>query len=211
MAKVEILQITPNAEKHIELSARHCYASEDKITENSHIGFLRGCIKRGHLSILSHAHASFRITGMSRACSHQMVRSVFIRYLQRSQRYNEEWKTLYVVPETIASHSEALKEFLRGQTIAQEVYYNLLQFGIPKEDARYSLTEATHTSMCIASTLQGFYDNLILRLNKAAQWEIKRIYQQIYQMLNTKCPNIFNKELLLMQPNRQLEFEQNNG
>lgn len=206
MSKVKLLQITPNAEKHIEMCARHCYASEDKITENSHVGFLRGCIKRGHLSVLSHAHVSFRITKMSRACSHQMVRACFIRYLQRSQRFNQESDSIFITPDSIAAHQEALQEFLYGQQIAKRVYTNLLHFGIPKEDARYSLTEATGTSMCISSTLQGFYDNLILRLGKGAQWEIKKIYQQIYAILNTECPNIFNSELLAIRPKINLDF-----
>lgn len=206
MSKVELLSITPDAAKHIELCARHCYASEDKITEDSYEGFLRGCIKRGHLSILSHACASFRISEMSRACSHQMVRAMFVRVLQRSQRYNKEINSLFVIPETIASNIDALDRFLYGQKIAQKVYSDLLDMGIPKEDARYSLTEATHTSMCITSTFQGFYDNLILRLGRTAQWEVKDIYGQIYKILNKECPSIFNEELLTHQAELCLDF-----
>ncbi len=71
--KIELLFITPNAEKLIETAGRTSYLSFDKQREGSEKKFIRMLIKRGHYSVLEHAYATFRISGVSRAFTHQLV------------------------------------------------------------------------------------------------------------------------------------------
>lgn len=85
--KVELLYITENSEKLIELAGRTCYDSSDKITDESSSKFVKMLINSGHESVLEHASATFRISGVSRALSHQLVRHRLASYSQRSQRY----------------------------------------------------------------------------------------------------------------------------
>ncbi len=49
-----------------------------------------GCWRAGHTSVLEHATVTFRINGISRACSHQLVRHRLASYVQESQRYYQE-------------------------------------------------------------------------------------------------------------------------
>jgi thymidylate synthase (FAD) len=203
MAKVELLQITENAEKHIELCTRTCYNSEKKITEDSYQTFLPSCIKRGHISILRHAMATFKISEISRAFSHEMVRHVFLSYLQRSQRYCDESNTFFIMfPETGDEYQQAYQKAL-------ETYKKLLKKD-KREIARMVLPNACATAMVVSSNLNGFYDFLRLRLQHAAQAEIRTVAKMIYTILHNHCPYIFNQELLLYQPKLNLEFPEDN-
>lgn len=51
--------------------------------------FIQKLIGMGHESVLEHASASFEVSGISRACSHQIVRHRLAAYSQESQRYVE--------------------------------------------------------------------------------------------------------------------------
>lgn len=84
---VELLTITPDAEKHIEACGRTCYKSFDKITDNSAGRFIQMLVKAGHESVIEHGVATFRISGVSRALTHQLVRHRVASFSQESQRY----------------------------------------------------------------------------------------------------------------------------
>ena len=45
------------------------------------------CFELGHMSVFEHVSATWRIEGISRACSHQLVRHRLASYCQQSQRY----------------------------------------------------------------------------------------------------------------------------
>jgi len=199
--KIELLSITPNAEKIIERCTRICYNSEDKTTDISHEKFLPGIIKRGHVSPLSFAHAVFHIQEISRACSHQLVRHAHLRYLQRSQRYCAENDPHYVIPEGIHE-----REFAKDMDHAWEGYRQMQEIGIKNEDARYILPNACETEMCVAGNFQAWFGFLKLRLGKHAQQEIRELAQLIYKELNYQCPDIFNQTNLLVQPKLNLDF-----
>ena len=64
-------------------------------------------IANGHMSVLEHASATFLISGISRACSHQLVRHRLASYTQASQRYIESDAT-FVVPDSIKQNQAAL-------------------------------------------------------------------------------------------------------
>jgi len=52
--------------KWIERAGRICYASEDKITEDSALPFIQNLIDKGHLSVLEHSEISIRMPWASR-------------------------------------------------------------------------------------------------------------------------------------------------
>jgi thymidylate synthase (FAD) len=209
---VVIQGLTPNAERHIEYCARFCYNTLDKMTNDSYKRFLPARLKQGHFSILSHAHCSFVITGISRACSHQLVRHAHLRYLQRSQRYCDESKDAFVTPNmqntasSIATCADAPS--LYGATVkdAFQAYRNLKFAGMKGEDARYVLPNACKTQIVVSGTLQGWWDFLRLRMGKHAQWEIRQIAQFVYSLLHEHMPTIFTPELLTVIPALNLEF-----
>ncbi len=107
--KVELLAITPDPELVIERAGRTCYQSQEKMTPETTAKFIRGIVKSGHHSVLEHAYATFRITGCSRAMTHQLVRHRFMAISQESQRYCDEKgmakRGYFVVPRAVREMS----------------------------------------------------------------------------------------------------------
>ena len=123
--KVVLLSITPNAERLIEDSGRTAYLSFDKQKSGSEKKFIRMVIKSGHLSVLEHAYATFRIKGGSRAFTHQLVRHRLCSYTQQSQRYVDEHEFSFIEPEAIKNNKEAQSIFLNFIIRVKELYAEL--------------------------------------------------------------------------------------
>ena len=183
--EVELLHLTPNAEEFIGRCASICYDSSQD--SGACVKRAAACVSKGHLATLRFAHATFKVKGISRACSHQFVRSKHLDFLQRSQRYcsekdvefitppNDEWELIY------QSHYRA----------SQLLYNELIKAGVKKEDARFVLPEATCTELIVTGNLQAWLDFINLRSGKEVQWEIRNVAREINRILMRECPNIF--------------------
>lgn len=188
---VELLSITHDAERIIEEAGRTAYQSFDKMTDDSATKFISMLIKRGHTSVLEHAVATFRISGVSRAFSHQLVRHRLASYTQKSQRYVSEDNFEYIVPESIKHNSDASEMFLDLMFKINEVYSNLQELGISNEDARFVLPNACNTEIVITTNFREWRHIIGLRTEKAAQWEIRGVCMEILTILQEKAPSCF--------------------
>jgi thymidylate synthase (FAD) len=182
--QVELWSITPNAEYLIERAGRVCYRSE---MSDSPDEFIRSLIRRGHESVIEHASATFYISGISRACSHQLVRHRLASYSQESQRYCEAGDWEPIIPPTV----EDLLTFFEAIEEAKQIYHKLRQAGIPREDARFVLPNATPTSIVVTMNFRSWRHFCRVRCDKAAQWEIRQVACIILQMLNDQAPAVF--------------------
>ena len=191
MAEVELLAITPNAEKLIELAGRTCYLSHDRSQPGSEERFIRMLLRREHLSVLEHAYATFRVKGGSRAFTHQMVRHRLASYSQQSQRYVSEDNFEYVVPPTIKANPAALERFQGLMEEIRKVYGELQGLGIPNEDARFVLPNAVSSEIVISANLREWRHIFTVRGDQAAQWEIRTICIQMLELLQKAVPTVF--------------------
>ncbi|HOM09831.1 MAG TPA: FAD-dependent thymidylate synthase [Spirochaetota bacterium] len=189
--KVTLLAITPNAEKLIEEAGRTCYLSLDRITEGSETNFIRRCIMNGHHSILEHASASFRVLGASRAFTHQMVRHRLASFSQQSQRYVNEEEFNFIIPPSIAANNEAKTIFTDFMEQARIIYKKLRELSIKKEDARFVLPNALESQIVISANFREWRHIFSLRLEKAAQWEIRSVCMQMLKILQDEAPSVF--------------------
>ncbi|MDH7554659.1 MAG: FAD-dependent thymidylate synthase [Spirochaetota bacterium] len=189
--KVTLLAITPNAEKLIEEAGRTCYLSLDRITEGSETNFIRRCIMNGHHSILEHASASFRVLGASRAFTHQMVRHRLASFSQQSQRYVNEEEFNFIIPPSIAANNEAKTIFTDFMEQARITYKKLRELSIKKEDARFVLPNALESQIVISANFREWRHIFSLRLEKAAQWEIRSVCMQMLKILQDEAPSVF--------------------
>ena len=136
-----------------------------------------GCWRAGHTSVLEHITITFRVNGISRACSHQLVRHRLASFVQESQRYTKidtstDW---YVVPPTIDASDDRYDFFIEHMERCGDAYQSALDAGIKPEDARYLLPEATKTNLVVTMNLREFESFYKLRSDKAAQWEIREL------------------------------------
>lgn len=128
---VELLSITPNAEKLIEKAGRTCYKSEDKITDNSAEKFCKMIQTRNHMSVLEHASATFRIT-TDRGVTHEIVRHRIAAYSQESTRYcnysSDKKGMTFIEPEWVLNN----EDFDQFPQIQKYTVYTLANY--TKED-----------------------------------------------------------------------------
>ncbi len=190
-SEVELISITENAEKVIEDAGRTCYLSFDKKSSDSEKSFIHMIVRSGHLSVLEHASATFRIRGGSRAFTHQLVRHRLCAFSQQSQRYVSEKNFDYVEPLSIVSNPEAHRIFTETVDKIQDSYRELQKMGIKNEDARFVLPNAVKSEIVITANFREWRHILELRLKPDAQWEIKQICLNILDILKEKAPSVF--------------------
>jgi thymidylate synthase (FAD) len=189
--KVELLFVTPHAEKLIEAAGRTSYLSFPKQKENSEKAFIRMLIKNHHLSVLEHAYATFRISGVSRAFTHQWVRHRLCSFIQQSQRYVDESHFNSIEPDSVKKNSEAHSVFVDFMDRAKEVYTQLLKMKIKKEDARYVLPNAVESQIVVSANFREWRYIIGLRGKAQAQWEIRRVAIEILKILRKHSPTVF--------------------
>lgn len=180
---VELKFITPNALKQIGEYAGICYNSS--LEETACVKRAVSCKDKGHLATLRFAHATFHVSGISRSCSHQFVRSKHLDFLQRSQRYCSEKDTGFIYPTSMENNLdvETLYEHALG------LYQELIKKGVKKEDARFILPEATTTELIVTGNFQAWLDFIELRADKHAQWEIREVARTINNILAKELDN----------------------
>jgi thymidylate synthase (FAD) len=191
--KVELLNHTLNPETVIGQMAGICYGKENS-DEETCIKRAAHCVSKGHLSTLRFAHATFRVSGISRVCSHQFVRSKHLDFLQRSQRYTEKQTTIYppILLNDENQLSEELDTMLEQLAMLSDICYSqAISEGVKKEDARFLLLQGAETELIVVGNFQAWIDFINLRETKEAQWEIRAIATEIREQLATISPNIF--------------------
>jgi thymidylate synthase (FAD) len=189
--KVELLFITPEAEKLIEAAGRTSYLSFAKQGKDTEKAFIRMLINRGHLTVLEHAYATFRISGISRAFTHQLVRHRLCSFTQQSQRYVDEAKFNYIEPPTVKNNPGAHSTFVDFMDKAKRAYQQLQQQGIRKEDARFVLPNAVESQIVVTANLREWRHIVELRSEPGAQWEIRKVAIEILKILKKHTPTIF--------------------
>jgi thymidylate synthase (FAD) len=194
--EVTLLAATPHSEKLIEEAGRTCYLSLDKITDDSEKNFIRRCIRNGHHSILEHATASFRIKGASRAFTHQLVRHRIASFSQQSQRYVNEEEFNYIIPPEIAGNPEAVVIYRNFLIHARDTYQKLRESGIKKEDARFVLPNAIESQIVFSANFRELRFIFALRLQKSAQWEIRRVFMDMLKIMQKEAPSVFGDYII---------------
>ena len=189
--KIELIYITPNPEKVIEEAGRTSYQSFNRMGEGSEKKFIRMIINLGHLSVIEHAVASFRIKDVSRSLTHQLVRHRLASFTQKSQRYVDEKNFTFVEPPKIEENPEAHKIYLDFMESVRETYGKLRDLKIPKEDARFVLPNATTTEIVVTANLREWRHIVELRGSKHAQWEIRKMAIEILKILKREAPTVF--------------------
>ena len=146
---------------------------------------------------LHHGAATFFFEGISRTCTHQLVRHRLASFSQESQRYVDlskgGWRA--IVPPAVAENPQAMAELSEFWRIAEEKYATLRGLGIRKEDARFLLPNAAETRIVATMNFAAWSHFLWLRaVDKAAQWEIRAMGQATLRMLYTLAPAVFAEQ-----------------
>ena len=172
---VSLIQETDKPIETIAKIASICYDS----TPKDPMKLVKHLYDNGHHSVFEHIYFTFKIEGISRACSHQLVRHRMCSFTQRSQRYCKESEFKYVAPKSIGDGNPF--DVMVGE--AFDNYEDLLEFA-PKEDARYILPNACCTDLYLSCNLRELIHIANERLCSKAQWEIRELVKRMCKLVD---------------------------
>ncbi len=197
---VTLIEHTPNPERTVALAARLCYSPSsiddlrEKLAASDIEKFLDKIMSLGHHSVLEHASFTFGIEGISRVTTHQLVRHRIASFSQQSQRYvshKEEFAS--IMPDTIAANPEARQIFTSMSETVHKAYAQLIDMGIPAEDARYILPNAAETKIIMTMNARELLHFFALRCCQRAQWEIRNMSIEMLRLVQSIAPIIFRQ------------------
>lgn len=203
--KVKLIAKTPNMLDVVYTGARTCYNAGspidmwnnvDSIANGKKENLIKKVFESGHLSTSEHTYFTFAIEGISRACSHQLVRHRHCSFSQQSQRYveikenqGELYDLLHHFPtdEKIAKMKEIAEKYFvdvndnnyYGYIHCLWQYTSRIECGEKPEDARNSLPNATKTNIVVSMNLRELIHLCNERLCTRAQLEIRQLVKEM--------------------------------
>ena len=201
--QVKLLDHTQNPTKSLYVAYRTAYSSltpmqidrriqDGRITHKQMSEFIDRRLQTGHSSPLEHVWFEFGISGVSRAFSHQFVRHhIGISFEQQSQRYVKfkDASFPYTVPQSVQRAGMAGK---MDETFTQlgRLYQEMLDAGVPAEDARFILPNATSTNFKVVVNFLELLHICDLRLCTRAQWEFRKVAALMRAEVNRSFPEL---------------------
>lgn len=181
-----------------EFAGRGCYDAwaRGNVATRANGDYLANIIELGHESVFGHASASFYVTGISRALTHELVRHRFLVFSQRSQRFVDESQCNFVCPPLLddVQHDD-LRVLLERSLLASRQAYGivaeaLIERGVPRkqarEAARAALPEATETRLLVTGNVRAWRDFIKLRNSDGADAEIRRFADEALRQLRER-------------------------
>ena len=220
--KVMLLSHTPEPEKTVATAAKLCYSSSDigslreGLTPEKTAEFINMLVSIGHESVMEHVSFTFGIEGISRACSHQLVRHRIASYSQKSQRYVNENGFEFITPPEIEAIPDAKEEFDRMMNEITASYDKIADIlteshksrfiaegldeksasskarKLANEDARFILPNACETKIVVTMNVRSLFNFFRHRCCNRAQWEIRAVANEMLRLCLETAPNIFS-------------------
>ncbi len=207
--QVKLLASTPDALSLIYAAFRQCYYPgyvgdmwprllSGEIERAKQAAFVTRVLESGHDSPIEHVSFTFAIEGVSRALTHQLVRHRIASYSQQSQRYVDASSFDYILPPAIARIPEAKARFERFMEEVGAAYTDLQTMlkqggrsGKANEDARFVLPQAAASKIVTTMNCRSLLHFFELRCCMRAQWEIRKLAEQMLALCREELPEIF--------------------
>ena len=195
---VKLIGFTPNPEKLPAMAAKLTHSKTkpeelDKSSDEELTSILKYVLNLGHNSVIEHTCFTFAISDVSRSLTHQLVRHRIASYAQQSQRYVNLNEPCYVIPPKIAKDKNMKKAYDETMVQIWSQYNKLIELGIPAEDARFILPNATCTNIIVTMNARSLMNFFELRCCQHAQWEIRQLANKMLNEVKKIAPTIFKK------------------
>ncbi|VBA50517.1 Flavin-dependent thymidylate synthase [Mycobacterium attenuatum] len=191
-----------------EFAGRACYQSWSKPNPKtaSNAGYIKHIIDVGHFSVLEHASVSFYITGISRSCTHELIRHRHFSYSQLSQRYVPEGDSQVVVPPGMDDDPELQQLLTAAADASRATYIELLaqleaKFADQanavlrrkqaRQAARAVLPNAAETRIVVTGNYRAWRHFIAMRASEHADLEIRRLAIECLRQLADVAPAVF--------------------
>jgi thymidylate synthase (FAD) len=197
-----------DGERLAEFAGRICYMSQNNPAGRSTAEYLANILQQGHGSVFEHAVYVVLIEGISRSCSHELVRHrAGFGYSQLSQRYVDESQAAFVMPPAVIGDDRLEREWLAQVESAQQAYVTAVEHLMEKyswvkdkthrrkmarEAARSVLPNATEVKIVVSANIRAWRTMLELRLGEGAEQEIRRMAFACLEVLRREAPAFFH-------------------
>ena len=181
--------------RNIEKAGRTCYKSEDRITDDSYVQFIRGIIERGHESVLEHEKVTVKFV-VDRGVSHEIVRHRIASFSQESTRYCRYGDEITVIRPFWVDKSD----YERGNGtwwhdacyVAEMRYLSLLEDGWTPQQARSVLPNSLKTEVVMTANLREWRHFFRLRASRAAHPQMRQVAIPLLLYLRERLHPAFN-------------------
>jgi len=199
----------------IELCARTCYQSQDRITEGSAEKMVNMLVKNGHMAMIEHLVVTMRLI-TSRGVTHELVRHRMASYAQQSTRYCDSKDMHIIIPSWLQEYdvNSLYERYMTGKLLPpkdlemykrieryfsvlswiEDGYNKMLESGAKKQEARGVLPNDLATEIIVTANAREWLHILSLREDKAAHPDIQYLASLIRNRLSDYCPVLFEKK-----------------
>jgi len=195
---VELLWITPDAAKQVEMATRTCYKSEDSYDPEKTAAFLDKIVNQyHHESVVEHGVASFRII-CDRGITHEIVRHRIASYSQESTRYVNYCKDKHGAGDLQFIYPLGMTEVMRAfaehaYTVEQGLYNDAIQLGFTPQMARDFLPNGVKTEIVMTTNFRSWLNFIKLRTAKGAHPKMQVVAKMVQSILCKEVPEIFGQ------------------
>ena len=191
----------------VEFAGRACYQSWSKPNPRTatNASYISHIIEVGHFSVLEHASASFYISGVSRSCTHELIRHRHFSFSQLSQRYVHD-DVRVVLPPGLEDDPELRQVVLAAADASRSAYEHLLSeletrfADAPnavlrrkqaRQAARAVLPNDTETRIVVTGNYRAWRHFIAMRGSEHADTEIRRLAIACLRELSAVAPAVF--------------------
>lgn len=196
---METDQEAADADTLAEFAGRACYQSfhkpNPKTADNA--AYLANILAQQHESVLEHASATFYVTGVSRALTHELIRHRHLSYSELSQRFvNVEDADMVYPPAVEFAEADAIADVRDLSRQAYSVIVkNLTERGLTRKQAREAaravMPNATETRIVVTGNMRAWRDVLRKRYSVHADAEIREFATEVLRQLKQLAPGTF--------------------
>ena len=191
-----------------EFAGRACYQSWDRPNPGTatNRGYLDHILHVGHLSVLEHSTATFYLTDISRAVTHEMIRHRQFAYSELSSRYVPAGGPVAVEPAAVAADPALHATFTAATSAAAAAHADLLaklesaadhapDGTLARKQARQLaaglLPAAAGSALVVSGSYRAWRHFIGMRATEAADVEIRTIAVGILRALQDLAPHVF--------------------
>lgn len=184
--------------KNLELAAKQCYRSQDNITDDSYKKFLKGCISRGHESVIEHEKVSVRMCcdiGVYKDITRHRLASFSIestRYCNYSKgKFGSE--ITFIEPCNIMKNTDEYTVWYNCMQDIEEAYIKMSKLNCYPDQLRMLLPHSTAAEVYMTANIREWRHILSLRCEKYAHPSVQQMMIPILRYFQQEMPELFEE------------------
>lgn len=183
--------------KHLELCARNCYKSEDKITTDSARQMVRKLLELGHEAMIEHYNLTVKLT-CDMGVYKDLTRHRHVSYAIESTRYCNYSKGKFgneltvMKPCHIKEGTPEYQIWLSTMETIEKNYNAMAELGCKPDQLRMLLPHSIKADVIMTANLREWRHIFKLRCAPAAHPTVQEVMKMLLGTLKREIPVIFD-------------------